>query len=139
MLLEPHRGCEVDASFVLLLKADVWRLLVQSDAKSLQLVFDQLLVAQGLQHIEHNQEQVASSSHWKRKAGAAGTGCKIEGMISRKRGDAFEVRPSNIQLMTAISTCDDLSASAFSILGSLNDSREIKKLGGKTRDEERRK
>lgn len=36
--------------------------------------------------------------------------------------------------MTANSTCDDLSASAFSILGSLNDSREIKKLGGKLQD-----
>lgn len=63
MVLETHRGCEVDASFVLLLKADVWWLLVQSDTKSLQLVFNQLLVAQRFQHIEHNQDQVASSSH----------------------------------------------------------------------------
>lgn len=49
-------------------------------------------------------------------------------------GGAFSIRLSNTQLMTANSTCDDLSASAFSILGSLNDSREIKKLGGKTQD-----
>lgn len=77
VVLDTHRGCEVDASFVLLLKADVWWLFVQSDAKSLQLMFNQLLVAKRFQHIEHNQDQVASSSHWKRKAAAAaGTGCK---------------------------------------------------------------
>lgn len=74
-VLETHSGREVDASFVLFLKANVWWLLVQTDAKSLQLMFNQLFVAQRFQHIKHNQNQVASSSHWKRKAAAADTGC----------------------------------------------------------------
>lgn len=66
-LPETYSACEVDASFVLLFEADVWRLLVESDAKSFQLVFYQLLVAQRFQHIEHDQEQVASSSNYKRR------------------------------------------------------------------------
>lgn len=50
-----------------------------------------------------------------------------------KRGHTFSIHPSNTQLTAANSTCNDLSASTFSILGSLNDSREIKKLDRKTR------
>lgn len=62
-----YSACEVDASFVLLFKADVWRLLVESDAKTFQLVFYQLLVAQRFQHIKHDQDQVASSSNCKKR------------------------------------------------------------------------
>lgn len=53
---ETYCSCEVDASFVLLLEADIGWLLVKSDAKALQLVFYQLLVAKRLQHIEHYQD-----------------------------------------------------------------------------------
>lgn len=37
--VDTYSGGKVDAAFVLLLEADVGRLLVQSDAKALQLVF----------------------------------------------------------------------------------------------------
>ena len=61
-------GCgEVDASLVLPLIADVGRLLVQPDAEPLQLVFDELLVAQRLQDVEHDEDQVAGPSHWRRR------------------------------------------------------------------------
>lgn len=62
-LFRTYCGCEVDAPFVLLFEADVGRLLVESDAKAFQLVFYQLLVAKRFQHIEHYQDEVASSSH----------------------------------------------------------------------------
>ena len=39
MLCETYCGCEVDASFVLLLEANVGWLLVKPDAEALQLVF----------------------------------------------------------------------------------------------------
>lgn len=54
---------EVDASFVLLLEADVGRFLVEADAESLQLMLDQLLVSQRLQNIQDNQDQIAGTSH----------------------------------------------------------------------------
>lgn len=46
---------EVDASFVLLLEADVGRLLVEADPEALQLVLDQLLVSERLQNVQNNQ------------------------------------------------------------------------------------
>lgn len=54
---------KVDASFVLLLEADVGRFLVEADAESLQLMLDQLLVSQRLQNIQDNQDQIAGTSH----------------------------------------------------------------------------
>lgn len=56
ILRETYCSCEVDASFVLLLKADVGWLLVESDAKAFQLVLYQLLVAKRFQHIKHDQD-----------------------------------------------------------------------------------
>lgn len=46
---------EVDASFVLLLEADVGRFLVEADPEALQLVLDQLLVSERLQNVQNNQ------------------------------------------------------------------------------------
>lgn len=54
---------EVDASFVLLLEADVGRFLVEADAEALQLVLDQLLVSERLQNVQDDQDQVAGTSH----------------------------------------------------------------------------
>lgn len=54
---------EVDASFVLLLEADVGGFLVEADAEALQLVLDQLLVSERLQNVQDDQDQVAGTSH----------------------------------------------------------------------------
>lgn len=54
-----HGGAEVDATLLLAPEADGRRLLVQADAKALQLVLYQLLVREGLQAVQHNQDQVA--------------------------------------------------------------------------------
>lgn len=64
-----HRGSQVDPSFVLPLIANVGRLFVEADPKALQLMLNQSLVPQWLQHIQHNEDQVAGSSHcgWKQK------------------------------------------------------------------------
>lgn len=56
LLSQTYCSCEVNASFVLLLEANVGRLLVQSDAKTLQLMFYEPLVKKRLQHIEHNED-----------------------------------------------------------------------------------
>ena len=58
-----YSGGEVDASLVLPLVADVGRLLVQPDAEALQLVLDQVLVAQGLQDVQYDEDQVAGPGH----------------------------------------------------------------------------
>lgn len=54
---------EVDASFVLLLEADVGRFLVEADPEALQLVLDQLLVPERLQDVQDDEDQVAGTSH----------------------------------------------------------------------------
>lgn len=58
-----HRRVQVDSAFVLLLEVDVGWLLVEPQAETFQLVFQQLLVMQRLQHIQHHEDQVACSSH----------------------------------------------------------------------------
>lgn len=59
----PYSSGEVNASFVLLLEADVGRFLVEPDTEALQLVLDQLLVSERLQNIQDDQDQVAGTSH----------------------------------------------------------------------------
>lgn len=59
-----YSGGEVDASFVLLLEANVGRSLVEADSEALQLVLDQLLVSERLQDVQDDQDQVAGTSHW---------------------------------------------------------------------------
>ena len=54
-----HGGAEVDATLLLAPEADGRWLLVQADAKALQLVLYQLLVREGLQAVQHDQDQVA--------------------------------------------------------------------------------
>lgn len=52
-----------NTTLVLLFEHDVGRLLVDSDSKSLQFGFDNLLVDQGLVDVEHDENEVASFGH----------------------------------------------------------------------------
>lgn len=52
-----------NTTLVLLLENDVGRLLVDSDSKTLQFGFDDLLVDQGLVDVEHDENEVASFGH----------------------------------------------------------------------------
>ena len=51
-----HAGGEVDAALLLASEGDGGRLLVQPDAEALQLVLDQLLVRDGLQTVQHDED-----------------------------------------------------------------------------------
>lgn len=53
----------VDASLLLLLEADVRRLLVESDAEPLQLFLDDPLVLQWLEDIQDNEDEATGSGH----------------------------------------------------------------------------
>ena len=55
-------GLQVDSSLLLLLEDDIWRILVEPDAEALQLLFDQPLVLQRLQDVEHDEDQRTGSS-----------------------------------------------------------------------------
>ena len=52
-------GGEADATLLLAAEGHAWRLLVQADAKALQLMLYQLLVRDGLQAVQHNQDEIA--------------------------------------------------------------------------------
>ena len=54
-----HGGGEVDATLLLPPEGDGGRLLVEADAKAFQLVLYQLLVRDGLEAVEHDQDEVA--------------------------------------------------------------------------------
>lgn len=54
-----HAGGEIDAPLLLAPEGHSRRLLVQPNAKPLQLMLNQLLVGDGLQAVQHNQNQVA--------------------------------------------------------------------------------
>lgn len=54
-----HSGGEVNATLLLPPEGDGGRLLVEADAKAFQLVLYQLLVRDGLQAVQHNQDEVA--------------------------------------------------------------------------------
>ena len=56
-----HHGLKVDPSLVFLLKDDVWRSLVHPDAKALQFLLQDLLVTKGLEHVQHNEDDVCCS------------------------------------------------------------------------------
>lgn len=58
-----HSSCEINASFVLLLEANVGRFAVQTNAKAFQLVFNYLLMPQGFQDIQNDEDQVTGSGH----------------------------------------------------------------------------
>ncbi len=64
--LKSYSCSEVDSALVFLLVANIWWLLVESDAKTFQLVFNELLVSERLQNVQDNQDEVASASNcWK--------------------------------------------------------------------------
>lgn len=50
-----------DTALLLLLEVNVWWLLVESNAESLQFLLDNLLVSQGLQHIQNQKDQRAGT------------------------------------------------------------------------------
>lgn len=50
---------QVDAPFIFFIKADIRRLLVQSNAKTLELSLQDFLVGQRLEHIKANVNQIA--------------------------------------------------------------------------------
>lgn len=52
---------DINASFVLFLEDDIWRLLIDSDAEPFQFVFDDLLVRQWLVNVQNNENKMASS------------------------------------------------------------------------------
>ena len=54
-----HSGGEIDAALLLPPEADGRRSFVQADAKALQFMLYQLLVRDGLQAVQHYQDQVA--------------------------------------------------------------------------------
>ena len=53
-----HHDLQVDPPLVLLLEDDVGRRLVHPDSKALQLVLQDLLVPERLQHVQHNEDDV---------------------------------------------------------------------------------
>lgn len=64
--LKSYSCGEVDSALVFLLVANIWWLLVESDAKTFHLVFNELLVSERLQNVQDDQDEVASASNcWK--------------------------------------------------------------------------
>ncbi len=64
--LKSYSCGEVDSALVFPLVANIWWLLVESDAKTFQLVFNELLVSERLQNVQDDQDEVASASNcWK--------------------------------------------------------------------------
>ena len=78
---------DADATFVFLLEDNIWRVLVDSDTKALELSLDNSFVSEGLVDVEDNEDKMARF----------GNG-------------------------------DDLTASTFAVLGSLDDTGQIKHL-----------
>ena len=93
---------QVDSTLVLLLEDDVGWSLVHSDPEPFQLVLQDFLVAERLQHVQHNKDDVGGSCH-----------CDN---LGKER------------MWTCEQISSHLSATAFAVLGSLYDSRQIKKL-----------
>lgn len=58
-----HSARDGNTTLVLLLEHNVGRLLVDSDPKSFQFGFDDLLVDQGLVDVKHDENEVASFGH----------------------------------------------------------------------------
>lgn len=56
-------GGEVDATLVLLLKGYVWRSFVQSDTKSFEFIFENFLVLERFQYIEHHEDEATGPCH----------------------------------------------------------------------------
>lgn len=54
----PHRRRERDTTLVPLLEHNVGRLLVQSNAKAFQLVFDETFVGDGFESVEHDHDEI---------------------------------------------------------------------------------
>jgi hypothetical protein len=52
-----------DAALLALLDEDVGRLLVEPDAKALELALDDLLVFEGLEDVQHYEEEIAGPGH----------------------------------------------------------------------------
>ena len=82
-----NHGLHVDPSLVLLLEDDVGRVLVQPDPEALQLPLQDLLVPEGLQNVEDDEDEVGGPRHG-----------------------------------------DNLPPSTLSVLGALDDTRQIKQL-----------
>ena len=53
----------VQTALVFAFEVDVRRFFVQPYAEPFEFMFDETLVAQRFQHIEHDEDQIASSSH----------------------------------------------------------------------------
>lgn len=51
--------CNADATFVFLLKDNVWRILVDSDTEALELVFDDSFVSERFVDVEDNEDKMA--------------------------------------------------------------------------------
>lgn len=51
--------CDADATFVLLLEDNVWRILVDSDTEALELIFDYSFVSEGFIDVEDNEDKMA--------------------------------------------------------------------------------
>ena len=60
-VVRSHWHGQVNASFLLLLEADVGRLLVESNPKPLQLLLDESLVFQRLEDIQHDEDEATRS------------------------------------------------------------------------------
>lgn len=54
---------DADATLVFLLEDNVWRILVDSDTKALELVLDDSLVSEGLVDVEDNEDKMARLGH----------------------------------------------------------------------------
>ena len=63
IITDPKPHLEVDAALVLPLEDDVGRLLVHPDAEPLELGLQDLLVAERLQHVQHDEDEVGGASH----------------------------------------------------------------------------
>jgi hypothetical protein len=50
-----------ETSLILSLPDNVWRCLVESDTETLQFIFDNFLVVEGLEDVENDENDVASS------------------------------------------------------------------------------
>lgn len=62
-MCQGHRACNIQATLVLLLERDVWRLLVYSDPEPLQLGLDDTLVCERLVDIKNDEDEVACFGH----------------------------------------------------------------------------
>ena len=57
------RVCDADATFVFLLEDNVWRILVDSDSETLELVLDDSLVGERLVDVKDNEDKMACLGH----------------------------------------------------------------------------